>query len=111
MIPLRRDALNTVTVPVSIWSTIAWTLNVFDPKLENRGSMTAAGSPAAALRSCLQVAVPPDRGLRLDDASGANVFAGAGNAVTQVELGQRVGPYDPPGEYTINLVFRVISGF
>jgi hypothetical protein len=110
-IPLQRDALNTVTVPIAISSTIAWTLNVSDPKVDNRGWMTAVGPQDAALRDPLQVAVPPDRGLRLDDPDGADIFTGAGNVITLVELGQRVGPFDPPGEYTIDLVFQVVSGF
>jgi hypothetical protein len=110
-IPLERSALNTVSVPVAISGTASWTLSVSDLKRENRGRMTAVGQPAVALKSYLQVAVPPNRGLRLDAEAGAVIYSGSGDFVAQVVIGQRIGPYDPPGTYSIVLVFRVISGF
>jgi hypothetical protein len=110
-IPLARNALNTVTVPIAISGTTSWTLSVSDLKHENRGRMTAVGQPAVALRSHLQVAVPPNRGLRLDTESDTVIYSGSGDFVAQVTIGQRIGPYDPPGTYSIVLVFRVISGF
>ena len=108
-IPLERGQWNAVAIPVTVTSTGAWRLSISDPNAgPNTGHMTGA---EAALVDGLAASVDGGPEVRLDQRGPVVISSGVGNAVVRIELRQVVSPFDPPGGYTIRLVFQAISGF
>ncbi len=106
-IPLARNALNTTNVPVTIFSNIAWNLNVTDPSvLPTKGHMVDGSK---ALTDPMSAVVTPNAAVNLE--IGGQVTSGSNSANLPVALNQFVGPLDQPGSYGISLLFSVISGF
>ena len=111
-IDLHRNRLDTVTVPVTVTSNVAWDLSVADLYAgPHRGHMASAGTPTHVLASVMVVRVPPDVRRSLDQAAADVIVSGVDDAVISVELDQFIAPVDPPGVYRITVVFHVTSTF
>lgn len=111
-IPLHRNVINTVTLPVTIRSDGAWSLTISDRDHgPTRGHLKTTASRGRVLASALIALVAPNAEIALDQPAPALLTRGSGSGIVPVELRQSVAPVDPPGAYSIDLVLEAISGF
>jgi hypothetical protein len=117
---LRRNWPNTASVPVLVFTNIAFSLKVEDAMLPagklatDRGHMTdTAYSPAHSLTNPMkaQVGAGPVRTL---DVVGPQTLMSDSSGTTQtvnVSLLQQTVNSDPPGSFAISLTFTAVAGF
>jgi len=124
-IPLARNTTNNVNVPVTIFSNIAWNLQVSDPKSVNKGFMTTADTTPLVLANSMHVqqgtvtvCTPPTSTscvsspqYDVDLINGGLLATGASNASVLSTLAQFVAPQDKPGAYQIQILYSATSGF
>jgi hypothetical protein len=107
-IPLERETTNTMDVPVEIDSNTLWQLGVRDPKPTNTGYMTTNDVPPRVLTNSMRVAAGANL---VDLRTGGMLANGAGDSLVNAELRQLVVPQDPPGNYSIDVLFEAVAGF
>jgi hypothetical protein len=111
-IPLERNQLNTVTVPVTVRSDVSWGLAVGDTgPVAGRGHMRGVDQGPVALEGAMRAVVGPPSPVDLSLSQEGLLTTGSGDTSVPVVLSQPVGPLDRPGSYSIQLLFTAISGF
>lgn len=107
--PLVRGTTNDILVPVTIAGEGRWSLRVLDADFANDGGHMVG--PVKGLAAVMQASVQGGSQVSLDQPQGGVLLDGAGATTVTVELHQLVQAVDPPGSYSIALVFEIIPGF